>query len=288
MTGNRPEQARYWRHLGVPGVDLIHARYVTHRFCRHTHETYAIGLVRAGVEEWRHGGSLERAGAGAIPVVNPGTVHTGHAGVPEGWTYRMLYPSVALMTEIAAEVGLGPGTPWFRDPVLDAPDTARLLLSAHRTAEHGDALAASTLIRLFLAHALCRYAQVRLRKASIEQRPAGAAIAVRAREVLEARLAEPPGLEELAADLSTGPFALLRAFKRRYGLPPHAWLTQRRVDQACRLLGSGHASALVATTVGFVDQAHLSRHFRRIVGVPPGAYQRERAGRCHVGQATAD
>jgi AraC-like DNA-binding protein len=33
---------------------------------------------------------------------------------------------------------------------------------------------------------------------------------------------------------------------------------------------------VVAAEAGFADQAHLTRHFKRIVGVPPGAYQRER------------
>jgi AraC-like DNA-binding protein len=279
MTGT-PELARHWRHPGVPGVDLLRARYVTHRFGRHTHDQYALGLVRSGVEEWRHGGSLERAGAGAIPVVNPGTVHTGHAGVPEGWTYRMLYPSVPVMTRIAAEAGLPAGTPWFPDPVLDDPDAARLLLSAHRAAETADALAASSLTLLLLARLLRRHARVgaapRTHRATTV---AGTPTVVRARDLLVGRLTDPPTLEELAAELGTAPFPLLRAFKRWYGLPPHAWLTQQRVDRARALLDAGDPPAAVAATVGFVDQAHLTRHFRRIHGVPPGAYQRERTGR---------
>ncbi|MEU9385993.1 AraC family transcriptional regulator, partial [Streptomyces sp. NPDC048279] len=41
-------------------------------------------------------------------------------------------------------------------------------------------------------------------------------------------------------------------------------------------LDAGTAPAEAAVTVGFTDQPHLNRHFARIVGVPPGAYQRER------------
>jgi AraC-like DNA-binding protein len=278
MTGSPTETARYWRHPGLPGIDLLRARYVTHRFARHTHDAYAIGLVRAGVEEWRHGGSLERAGAGAIPVVNPGTVHTGHAGVPEGWTYRMLYPSVDVLAGIAAELGRPAGTPWFAEPVLADPAAARLLLAAHRAAERGDALAASSLTRLFLTDLVRRHASVGAAGPAgrgIAPRPAGALAAVRARELLETRLADPPALEALATELGTGPFPLLRAFRQRYGLPPHAWLTQRRVERARVLLDAGLRPASVAATVGFTDQAHLTRHFRRVLGVPPGAYQRE-------------
>jgi AraC-like DNA-binding protein len=72
------------------------------------------------------------------------------------------------------------------------------------------------------------------------------------------------------------PYALLRAFRDETGLPPHAYLNQLRARLARRLLDGGLAPALVAAEAGFADQAHLTRHFKRVVGVPPGSYQRER------------
>ncbi|MFJ6997985.1 helix-turn-helix domain-containing protein, partial [Streptomyces sp. NPDC003090] len=106
---------------------------------------------------------------------------------------------------------------------------------------------------------------------------AGASTAAAARDALLDRMAEPPSLEQLARELGTSPFALLRAFRTAYGMPPHAWLTNARVRAARRLLEAGTAPADAAAAVGFTDQPHLNRHFTRIVGVPPGAYQRERA-----------
>ncbi len=46
------ETARYWRHAGVQGVDLLRARFVTHRYSRHAHETYTFALIEAGIEEF--------------------------------------------------------------------------------------------------------------------------------------------------------------------------------------------------------------------------------------------
>ncbi|MEV4189139.1 AraC family transcriptional regulator, partial [Streptosporangium canum] len=96
----------------------------------------------------------------------------------------------------------------------------------------------------------------------------------RAREILHERLVDPPTLEDLARAVQAKPFTLIRAFKAATGLPPHAYLNTLRVRRARGLLDSGTPAAQVATDVGFTDQAHLSRHFKRIVGVPPGAYQR--------------
>lgn len=273
-VGTGRETARHWRHPGVAGVDLLHARYVSHRYAKHTHDAYAIALVRDGVEEWWHRGGTERAGAGGIALVNADTVHTGHAGVPEGWAYRVLYPSVPVLRDVADELGLPPGTPWFTQSVVDDPALARLLLAAHRAAESDNALAAGSLTRELFGHLLTRYAG---RRPSLPHVPGGAAaLAERARDVLHQQLADPPSLAELADRLGTGQFTLLRAFRSRYGLPPHAYLTQQRVRTARTLLDAGLAPADAAGRVGFVDQAHLSRHFRRILGVPPGAYRRER------------
>jgi len=90
-------------------------------------------------------------------------------------------------------------------------------------------------------------------------------------------MATPPSLEALAQELDTSPFALLRAFKAAYGMPPHTWLTDARVRRARRLLEAGTSPVDTALAVGFSDQPHLNRHFTRIVGVPPGAYRRERS-----------
>lgn len=333
-TGERTrERARYWRHPAEPGVDLLSARYVRHAFGRHSHEQYAIAVVLDGVEEFQYGGSVERAAPGQVALVNPGVVHTGHAGTPGGWTYRVLYPSVAVVAEVAAELGAPAGTPAFTDPVVADPAAARLLLAAHRAAEangraglddgavpgngrpipgvadpaarplpaahqagdaarreaaighddavtRGGALASDSLLRLLLASLLRRYGRAPVPDAGPPL--AGDEAVARARELLHARMADPPKLDDLAAEVGARPFPLLRAFRAAHGLPPHAYLNQERVRAARRLLDSGTPVAEAACAVGFVDQAHLTRHFRRVLGITPGAYRREGTGQPSV------
>ncbi|MFF8594966.1 AraC family transcriptional regulator [Streptomyces sp. NPDC015220] len=273
MAGSGEERARHWRYEELPGVDLLRARYVRKTFVRHTHEHFVIAAIAEGVEVFHHRGSDQYAGPGALALVNPDTPHTGRAGVPEGWRYGAVYPTPELVAEIAAETTVIRGTPGFVSPVLDDPYAAALVHRVLRAVDEGDALAADTLLRIAVTRLL------RLNGGPLPQREvrtAGTAAAARARAVLEERLAGPPTLEALAAELETSPFALLRAFREAYGMPPHTWLTDTRVRRARRLLDAGTAPADVAAAVGFTDQSHLSRHFSRIVGVPPGAYQRER------------
>lgn len=267
------ERARHWRYAALPGVDLLRARYIEKTFVRHTHEHFVIAAIAEGVEVFHHRGADQYAAAGALALVNPDTPHTGRAGVPEGWQYGAVYPSPELVAEIAAETTSVRGTPGFVRPVLDDPYAVRLVHQVLRAADEGNALAADTLLRVAVTRLL------RLNGGAMPQREvrtAGGLVAVRAREVLEGRMAEPPSLEQLAADLDTSPFALLRAFRDVYGMPPHTWLTDARVRRARRLLDAGVSPAEAALVVGFTDQPHLNRHFARIIGVPPGAYQRER------------
>ncbi|MFC4007560.1 AraC family ligand binding domain-containing protein [Nonomuraea purpurea] len=265
------EQARFWRHPAVPETDLLKARYVTHRFSRHVHDGYAIGLIVSGVEEFDYRGTLHRAGAGEVVLVNPDSVHTGQAGTPGGWAYRMLYPSIDAVAGIAADLGVPYATPHFPEQVVRDEEVAALLGRAHLAAERGDALAASTLSRTLFARLITRYATPRPATGV----PAEGGRAVRAAlDLLHHSLVDPPTLDDLAEAVGARPFALLRAFKAETGLPPHAYLTSLRVRRARHLLLSGLRPAQVAAEVGFTDQAHLSRHFKRVVGVPPAAYQR--------------
>lgn len=273
MSGMGAEVAHHYRHPAFPEVDLLRARFVTHRYNRHTHDGYVFGVIEEGVEEFEHGSGIERAGTGAVVAVNPGVVHGGYAGTPEGWAYRVMYPPVDVVTEAAADLGARPGTPVFPEPVLDDPAAAALLRAVHRAGEKGDALAASTLLRTALADMLARHASIRRR----DEAPPGMPHAVReARDILHASLVDPPSLEQLAEAVGTRPFPLLRSFRDALGLPPHAYLNQVRVRRARALLDEGLPPADVAARTGFADQAHLTRHFKRTLGVPPGAYRSAR------------
>ncbi len=274
-AGRKGEWARLWQHADLPGLDLLRARYVRHAFPRHSHDGYVFGAVVGGIEEVHLPDGVIRAGNGSVVMLNPEVPHSARAGVPEGWQYATLYPTTQLVSEIAAEATTIRGTAGFGETIVDDPYGSRLIHEVHRAAEEGNALAADSLLRIVVARLLHRHGRALPARTPLA---AGARTAARAKVLLEERMTEPPSLEQLARELGTSPFALLRAFRTAYGMPPHTWLTDARVRTARHLLDQGTAPAEAAVAVGFTDQPHLNRHFTRIVGVPPGAYRRERAG----------
>jgi AraC-like DNA-binding protein len=94
----------------------------------------------------------------------------------------------------------------------------------------------------------------------------------RVRDYLAAHLAENVTLDQLAAVTDLSAFHLLRVFRAAVGLPPHAYLTQLRIAHAKRRLAQSQGVAQVAAETGFVDQSHLTKQFKRLVGVTPGQY----------------
>ncbi|MFL5303658.1 MAG: helix-turn-helix domain-containing protein [Polyangia bacterium] len=95
----------------------------------------------------------------------------------------------------------------------------------------------------------------------------------RVRDILHARFAEPIGLPELAKEVGVSTFHLPRIFKREFGLPPHAYQNHLRIAEARRLLRKGLAPSQVAQEVGFCDQSHLNRQFKRTLGFTPAAFR---------------
>ncbi|OSC67740.1 hypothetical protein B5181_15580 [Streptomyces sp. 4F] len=103
--------------------------------------------------------------------------------------------------------------------------------------------------------------------------PGADRVARAVRDRLADELLAPPSLAALATDLGLSRYQLLRAFRTATGIPPYAWLAQHRVARARGLLDAGLRPAEAAALVGFADQAHLTRWFRRVLGVTPTAYR---------------
>jgi AraC-like DNA-binding protein len=97
----------------------------------------------------------------------------------------------------------------------------------------------------------------------------------RACDALIANLDGDPTVEQISRQCDLSPSHFARAFKHSTGLPPHRWLTRKRVDKAMQMLATGSLSlADVALACGFADQSHFTRSFVRLEGRTPGRWRR--------------
>ncbi|QWB28459.1 MULTISPECIES: AraC family transcriptional regulator [Streptomyces] len=264
------EQARWTRaRLGRAGppLDLLTAHFDQHVYAPHAHTEFTIGVTVGGSEVIAYRGGRIHSYPGSIVVLEPGEMHTGGPAAADGYAYQALYAEPSLLTDGT----LGGGLPHFRDAVLHDPDLATALRRAHTDISTcPDPLEAESRLPWLLTALARRHSTARAIDDTV---PGAGPIARAVRDRLADELLEPPSLADLATDLGLSRYQLLRAFRTTMGVPPYAWLAQHRVTKARGLLESGLRPAEVAGLVGFADQAHLTRWFRRVLGVTPAAYR---------------
>lgn len=99
-------------------------------------------------------------------------------------------------------------------------------------------------------------------------------------ECIEANLTGDLSIAELAACANLSSYHFSRLFRNSFGRSPHQYLIERRIDRARQLvLFSDLPLSQVARLVGIGDQSQLTRHFTRLLGVPPGRLRNERTNR---------
>lgn len=268
-----------WAHFSacphIFGIECIHASFLTHGFPWHVHDYYAIGVIETGTQTFSCRGSKHATPTGGIFAIHPDEPHTGEPATAAGFTYRTFYPSAALLRFAATErTGRRQSEPFFPAPVIVDSALSRRLLALHRvlTGPISSVEGETRVLETFVAM-IGRHADLRDATRSFGQEHAAIR---RIREYIEAHYDQDVSLTRLARLVALSPYYLARVFRMEIGLPPHAYLESVRIRHAQRLIAGGMPLADVACATGFVDQSHLTHRFKRLIGVTPGQYARQR------------
>ncbi|MET3590992.1 AraC-like DNA-binding protein [Mesorhizobium shonense] len=262
------EAAKLTRHESLGGLEMLAARYRDHAYALHTHPTWVFGVVVAGVEKLRIGRRQHLAQAGSIIIVNPEEPHDGEKGAPAGWAYRTCYPDAALMAEIAEDLELR-GLPMFSEGIVQAPELARAFVRAHRLAGELDQEAAMLVVLSKLAK---RFGDGKVRDHASEAGETARRFRLYG-ELIAADLSAGFDLAQLAAAARVTRFQVIRDFHRAAGMTPGQYLRDRRIRAASALMKTEMPLAEIAVATGFTDQSHLTRVFKTIKGLSPGAWR---------------
>ena len=266
------QETSAWRPPVAGVVEVFHAHFTEHTYPMHVHDAWTLLIVDDGAVRY----DLDRHERGTpsdtVSLLPPQVAHNGSPATPHGFRKRVLYLDMTQLDES------------FIGSAVDGPDLAEPLLRRRvgqlhtALANRGDEFEAES--RLALISEQLRE-RLRPRAASGGARP-DHGVARSLRDLLDERLLEGLALEEAARLVHAHPTHLVRAFSSAFGIAPHQYLMSRRVDLARRLLLDGQPLGGVATAAGFYDQSHLTRHFKRVVGVTPGRYARTGATGPHV------
>ncbi len=263
----------FWRDDKLP---FIEARAIRDGrglcYAMHAHDTFSIGAIHGGVSTYFNRRSKETVGAGAVVVMNPGDAHACNPLGAQPWSYCMLYVDAAWLTGLQHQLGFSPNADFraFSTTSTAAPFKQLNALHAQLTDDH-----ASQLQKEGAAIAFFTQLQQTLDPApALSAPPAGKLL--RAAEFINDNFTRQLNVADICAAANLSPAHLIRRFKSRFGMTPHAYLVNRRIEQGRAWLKRGAAIADVALETGFADQAHFQRAFKRHVAATPGQYRASR------------
>lgn len=267
----RAQWVRVYRLEPPYHAEIVHAHYVEHRFVRHAHEHFVVGIVEEGIQQYTYRGARHTTPPGRVFFVNGDEPHTGEPATTDGYVYRTLCLAPEALRQLTLDITNRNDLPYLDGTVIADYQLFAELQRLHRAvaanarAMHSESLLLSVVRCLLERHAENRRQVLTSGKES--------SVVRQVREYLEAHYSEDISLTQLGTLTSRSPFHLARAFSKSVGLPPHAYLESIRIRRARELLKAGMSVVDTALEIGYPDQSHFTHRFRRQTGFTPGRYR---------------
>jgi|SRR5690554_22811 len=263
----------FWCDGNIPYIEARSACNSYACYEKHTHPTLSIGVVEDGISKYHHQRLSETIGSGSIVIINPEEVHSCNPKSSERWTYKMLNIDPYWLAKLQGQIteGVGNYTPFN---VVHSDDKFiyeavrslyRLLLS------DSEVLEKETRIIQFFVSFLNRHGEA---QSDVSNKKDNKRLRV-ARDYIADNCTSKLNIDQISEAAGLSNYYLIRAFKRKYGLTPHAFQIDQRVNLSKMMLRSGMSLVEIAFATGFSDHSHFHRCFKKRVAATPRQYQEQ-------------
>ncbi|VUD46790.1 HTH-type transcriptional activator Btr [Thalassocella blandensis] len=279
----------------LEGCEITWGRF--HHFDKHSHEGLMLSVIDAGEQQLEYNSKSYTAKKGNVVAMAPEESHSSSVPAAAGWAFRSLIVPNALVERLTGQYKHY----YLCDVSIENSHLSQLLHSFFQAVPEKDTLAMESLLAETLNCFFTHHRADKIPDMSTGRTVVGLAGSVagggagqgagrgveraagriagktlnavkRARDFLASHPNDNISLVQLSEAAHMDGFHLNRAFKKYYGLPPHAWHRQFRIKHAQSLLAIGGRPVDVAMQCGFADQAHFCRTFKRVTGVSPAHY----------------
>ena len=255
----------------ISGVTVMSGRHILNDFRRHIHNSFIIGLVVEGKRDISFTDGTIQIAEGEAFILNPGQVHSCCTEGPQGHSYKVLCVSASQMQSIASQISeQHEGCPFFKEIHYKNKVLSEKLVALFETIEIPESnIQVESEIYSFLDYLLMNFSQfpsvafqTGKQKDSIE----------RVCNYLQQNFTKNISLKQLADVACLSRFHFQREFRNEIGITPHEYLNDLRIKESKKMLSHASGIADIALKLGFCDQSHFSRMFKKAVGVSPGKY----------------
>jgi len=257
----------------VPALTVLRAAFSDFRYDRHAHDEYCFGVTLAGRQDFFSSGAYHHSPPGNVIRFNPGQVHDGSSGGDEPLDYVMLYIAPEQLEPLFSEAACVP-LPRGRDAdrtLMRDPLMRRRILDLARRITLGIGSRIEQEYALYRIAARVQQIEGQFDTVDAVRRVDG--LLLRARDYIHEHVDRDLSLEEVSEAAHLSKYHFLRLFRRQFGITPHQYVLNCRINAARRALDAGQSLADVVHRYGFCDLSHFNRRFKRIYGMTPGQYR---------------
>ncbi len=245
---------------------------VTHSnedFTKHYHDTYTVGVTYKGVIKAIIDSKTYESYEYSIRINNPGEIH---AGISTHWSHANFYPSIELLSSLYEEIFHEKKIPIFENHIINDQE---LFFKIHAFfnayfSKNDDLIVESKLIEA-LSSLIIKYTNCTKEYAHIFDNKR---IVKNTLELIKDTIDTNFSLDELAKNSGLSKFHFLRVFKKELGITPHSFIINERLNRAQELIRNGTPISQASLMVGFNDQSHFTRNFKRFYGYTPSCLKR--------------
>ena len=263
----RKEQ--FFKHDLMDFVELRHSEESPLSFKPHLHKNLSVGAIEQGEVLYEVAGQKQVLRPGGLAIINPETLHSCNPTSSAARSYFMLYLDVDWCFKV--QQALWDINSFVRTSKVHLNDqelyqrfcsSMYLLMNPTIHLQEKEQLLFDLLCDVFEAACIPQPAQIE-NDEGIET----------LKTILSDNLEDDLPLNELAQELGYNPYTMIRCFKARTGITPHAYRMNCRIDRAKSYLREGKDIAETALECGFFDQSHFHRHFKAMTTVTPQEYR---------------
>lgn len=258
-------------------IEAYRFKGIMQKFPAHFHEYYVIGFIEEGQRHLVCKGEEYIINPGDLLLFNPYDTHSCEQIDGKTLDYRCINVKPDVMKKAMLDIHGDESLPCFKQNVLFQSEIVSPLRELHLHVSKDENVFEREELFLYLLEELIQTCS------DLTILPAVSETSYEIKAIctyLDEHYAKSVTLNDLSTLTGCSKYHLLRSFTKQKGISPYCYLETIRVNQAKKLLEQGVKPIEVTTLTGFSDQSHLTKFFKRLVGLTPKQYMRifEREG----------
>ncbi|QKE73425.1 AraC family transcriptional regulator [Arthrobacter citreus] len=243
------------------GITALSASMTDFKYKKHSHMEYAIGVTLRGIQQYNLDGFLQLSHQNGVMLFNPEQAHDGMAHDEAGLDYVMLYIDPKLLLEVIEKKDIVR----FSTPIVYDHTLEHKILSLTNAILSGKDEAMCCELLVTLTDSLIQS------NLSTEYKKDNSLMR-KAKDMLHSNLEDILKLDEICKELNLSKFKFIRSFKAHTGISPYQYYLNCKIERAKQLIEKNRDIYSAVSDCGFVDLAHLNKHFKSVYGTTAYGY----------------